>query len=150
MHDGVSTHRRSSPSCSLTYCLAETGGRRCASARRPLSVSKDDVQMRTRADGRRYLVSSGVAGAGFEISIDGESRPNWSRLIVPAGGLLEIGTIQGGGSRLYLAIRGGFPGVPHFMGSKSTYIGGALGGYQVSVRVAGRLLRLSCSRTMST
>lgn len=91
----------------------------------------------------------GIAGAGFDISIDGEPQPNWSRLVVPAGGLLEIGTIQGGGSRLYLAIRGGFPGVPRYMNSKSTYLGGALGGYQVSCRATAYRKASSLTLTLS-
>lgn len=86
---------------------------------------------------------SGIAGAAFDISINGEEQPNWSRLVVPAGGLLEIGTSAGGGSRIYIAIRGGLPGVPLYMGSRSTYLGGAFGGHQGRDLTAGDVLELS-------
>lgn len=60
----------------------------------------------------------------------------WTRLVMRAGETLDIGTIgsgaggEGGGYRAYLAVRGGFPGVPLYLGSKSTSLG--VGGYQVS------------------
>lgn len=59
----------------------------------------------------------------------------WTRLVVRAGETLDIGVIGsgaggGGGYRAYLAVRGGFPGIPLYLGSKSTSLG--VGGYQVS------------------
>ncbi|MDR6524120.1 urea carboxylase [Variovorax paradoxus] len=52
---------------------------------------------------------------------------------VPAGALLQFGKRRGG-LRSYLALAGGF-GLPAAMGSRSTYLRGALGGFQ------GRALR---------
>ena len=52
-------------------------------------------------------------------------------MIVPEGSKVEIGGVKGGkGLRAYLAIRGGFLGIPTYLGSKSTSM--ALGGYQVN------------------
>ncbi|KAI0046085.1 urea carboxylase [Auriscalpium vulgare] len=60
--------------------------------------------------------------------------PLWRRLIVPAGSVVEVAddeeysTDAGGGFRVYIAVKGGFPGIASFLGSKSTSMG--LGGYQ--------------------
>lgn len=55
----------------------------------------------------------------------------WSRIIVPAGSTLEFGACEEAGARVYLAIRGGFPEIPLYLDSKSTFTSGQFGGYQV-------------------
>lgn len=83
--------------------------------------------------------SIAVTGAQSVVTIDGECVPMWGRLAVPAGTKLSIGgpmpeensSQTGGGLRAYLNISGGFPGVPEYLGSKSTSIG--IGGYQVMI-----------------
>lgn len=42
--------------------------------------------------------------------------------------------MQPQGSRAYFAIRGGFPEIPLYMGSKSTFAAGKFGGVQVRTR----------------
>lgn len=50
-----------------------------------------------------------VCGAPMPITIDGEEKPMWSRLVIQAGQKLKIGKVADGGCRTYLAIKGGFP-----------------------------------------
>lgn len=76
-----------------------------------------------------------VTGAATTITVDGQTKNAWSSFSVPAGSKLIInGAIgdssQGGGLRAYLTITGGLPGIPEYLGSKSTSMG--FGGYQVS------------------
>lgn len=74
-----------------------------------------------------------VCGAPASLMVNGEPGDTWNRIIVPPGGTVVIGSIKGnggGGFRAYLAIRGGLPEVPQYLGSRSTSMG--LGGYQVS------------------
>lgn len=72
-----------------------------------------------------------VTGKAIAVKINRERAPMWARLVVPAKGTLEIGGEPSNGFRVYLAVRGGFPEVPRYLGSKSTSMG--LGGYQVSL-----------------
>lgn len=75
-----------------------------------------------------------VTGAPVKVTINGQPAAMWKRLSVPAGAKLNIGTIEGSGFRAYLAVKGGFPDIPEYLGSKSTSMG--LGGYQVSLMYA--------------
>jgi urea carboxylase len=73
-----------------------------------------------------------VTGKNVAVEVDGNGMQMWSRIIVPPGGSLSLSSppgISGSGWRSYLAIRGGFPSIPKYLGSKSTSMG--LGGYQV-------------------
>lgn len=75
-----------------------------------------------------------VTGAEAEVRVDGEVRRCWTKISVAPSARVEIGGIKDGkgkGMRAYLAVRGGFPGVPMYLGSKSTSMG--LGGYQVHI-----------------
>jgi allophanate hydrolase subunit 2 len=72
-----------------------------------------------------------ITGREVEIKLNGKRANAWSRLVVPADTTLDINVNMergGGGLRSYLAIHGGFPNVPKYLGSKSTSMG--LGGYQ--------------------
>ncbi|KAH0835743.1 allophanate hydrolase subunit 2-domain-containing protein [Lanmaoa asiatica] len=69
-----------------------------------------------------------VTGKSITVKVNRERAPMWARLVVPAEGTLEIGGEPSNGFRVYLAVRGGFPEVPWYLGSKSTSMG--LGGYQ--------------------
>ncbi|KAF7550130.1 hypothetical protein G7Z17_g5922 [Cylindrodendrum hubeiense] len=71
-----------------------------------------------------------VCGAELPLTIDGESRPMWSRIIVKQGQTLKLGKITGNGLRTYLSLKGGFPEIPQFLGSKSTAPELAFGGLQ--------------------
>ena len=82
----------------------------------------------------------GLAGAIAEVTLDGDSVNVWSGVKVTKGGRLRVGGPvangegNGGGLRVYVAVRGGFENIPVYLGSKSTSIG--VGGYQVSDLVA--------------
>ncbi len=49
-----------------------------------------------------------VCGAPMMVTIDGEEKPMWSRLVIQAGQKLRIGKVADGGCRSYLAIKGVF------------------------------------------
>ena len=69
-----------------------------------------------------------VTGAPVEVKVNGEPRPQWSRLLLKAGDQLSFGVIQGG-TRYYIAVQGGID-VPEVLGSRSTYSLGAIGGFK--------------------
>jgi biotin-dependent carboxylase-like uncharacterized protein len=69
-----------------------------------------------------------VTGAPVEIKVNGEPRPQWSRLLLKAGDQLSFGVIRGG-TRYYIAAQGGID-VPEVLGSRSTYTLGGIGGFK--------------------
>jgi biotin-dependent carboxylase-like uncharacterized protein len=69
-----------------------------------------------------------VTGAPVEVKVNGETRPQWTRLQLKAGDELSFGVIRGG-TRYYIAVQGGID-VPEVLGSRSTYSLGAIGGFQ--------------------
>ncbi|KAE8151367.1 allophanate hydrolase subunit 2-domain-containing protein [Aspergillus avenaceus] len=71
-----------------------------------------------------------VCGARIPVTVDGVEQPMWSRIIVRQGQVLKLGSITGSGSRSYIAIRGSFPQIPTYLGSKSTTPELQLGGIQ--------------------
>ena len=77
----------------------------------------------------------GVSGGhpGIQVRIDGEVKgDSWTRMLVPQGSVLELSEEprgDRGGFRVYLAVQGGFPDIPKYLGSKSTRLN--FGGYQV-------------------
>lgn len=76
-----------------------------------------------------------VTGKDVRVILNGVKKPLWSRVVVPANGRLDIqaepSSASVPGLRAYLTIRGGFPNIPAYLGSKSTSMG--LGGYQVQI-----------------
>ena len=88
----------------------------------------------------------GVAGghSGLHIHIDGKPvAALWSRVCVEAGSVLELVERErdGGGFRTYVAVQGGLPDVPEYLGSKSTSMG--FGGYQGRALATGDQLALA-------
>ncbi|KAH8892168.1 urea carboxylase [Thozetella sp. PMI_491] len=83
-----------------------------------------------------------VCGADAPVTIDGNPRPMWSTLVLQAGQVLKVGEPTRGGCRTYIAVRGGFPGVPLFLGSKSTTPSLHFGGHQGRTLRTGDFLRL--------
>ncbi|TCD67501.1 hypothetical protein EIP91_012306 [Steccherinum ochraceum] len=89
-----------------------------------------------------------VVGAPAHVSVDGKDCQTWSRLEVPAGVKVVIGgpkadadaALPSGGLRAYLLVAGGFPGIPTYLGSKSTSLG--IGGYQGRALHSGDLLQI--------
>ncbi|MBL8227391.1 MAG: urea carboxylase [Bryobacterales bacterium] len=77
-----------------------------------------------------------ITGADMGAAIDGKPAPMWSAFEVAAGSVLKLGAAATGGSRAYLAIRGGFD-VPVYLGSRSTFLLGKFGGHAGSALRAG-------------
>ncbi|GAA5995653.1 bifunctional urea carboxylase/allophanate hydrolase [Rhodotorula paludigena] len=86
-----------------------------------------------------------VTGAAVELYVDEDIKSMWTRFVVPAGGTLEVGSCENTGNRVYIAVRGGFPDVPLFAGSKSTFAAAKFGGIQGREIVAGDIIPLSQS-----
>ena len=76
-----------------------------------------------------------VCGAAMTVTLDGQPLALWQSHTVPAGSVLELGAVQGAGTRTYLALRGGLD-VPLYLGSRATFTLGQFGGH------AGRTLRV--------
>lgn len=81
-----------------------------------------------------------VTGADMPVKIDGEVRPGWTALPVKAGQVLSFDYLQSG-ARIYIAFAGGID-VPEALGSRSTYVIGALGGFKGRALKAGDALPL--------
>jgi len=79
------------------------------------------LEVRTEAD----VV---LTGAEMGFTLNGAAVARWRTVRVRPGDVLEIGQVRSG-CRGYLAVTGGI-GVPRVMGSRSTYVGGKLGGFQ--------------------
>jgi len=69
-----------------------------------------------------------LTGASMEIKLNSKPIESWQSLRVIPGDMLSIQTVKNG-CRGYLAVTGGIA-VPEVMGSRSTYVGGKLGGYR--------------------
>ncbi|GAA5838018.1 hypothetical protein JCM11251_006825 [Rhodosporidiobolus azoricus] len=91
-----------------------------------------------------------VTGAEAEIYRDDAKKPMWSRFVVEAGSTLEIGACEGVGKSVYIAVKGGFPEVPFFAGSKSTFAAGKIGGVQGREIAAGDIITLAASAAPSS
>ncbi|MDM0047400.1 urea carboxylase [Variovorax sp. J22R115] len=77
-----------------------------------------------------------VCGAAMKVTLDAAPVALWRATPVRAGSVLKIAAVgEGGGSRAYLAVRGGID-VPAYLGSRSTFTLGQFGGH------AGRTLRV--------
>lgn len=70
-----------------------------------------------------------VTGGSIDIKINGEPADTHTGLVVPRGANVKLGAVTAG-CRAYLAIKGGLPAVPLYLGSKSTTSTLKLGGYQ--------------------
>lgn len=67
-----------------------------------------------------------VTGADMTPKVDGEAREGWASFEVRKGQRLSFDYLKGG-ARIYIAISGGID-TPPMLGSRSTYVIGALGG----------------------
>lgn len=76
-----------------------------------------------------------VTGAPVAVKVNGEERPEWTRLTLEAGDELSFGPLQGG-ARFSIAFAGGVD-VPEVLGSRSTYVLGGIGGVHGRTLVAG-------------
>ncbi|KAK9474873.1 uncharacterized protein V1510DRAFT_428218 [Dipodascopsis tothii] len=81
-----------------------------------------------------------LTGGETAPTVDGEAVPTWAPVPVKKGQVLVIGKILTG-ARAYLAIRGGLD-VPEYLGSRSTFALGNLGGYNGRVLKFGDIVYL--------
>ena len=79
-----------------------------------------------------------VCGADFESRVNGERLPRARPVLVRAGSTLDFGPCRRG-CRAYLAVAGGFAVAP-VLGSRSTYLRGAFGGWHGRALKRGDLL----------
>jgi biotin-dependent carboxylase-like uncharacterized protein len=76
-----------------------------------------------------------VTGAELPPKLDGEPRETWSSIAIRAGQTLSFDILRQG-ARAYIAVSGGID-VPVVLGSRSTYLLGALGGFEGRALKAG-------------
>jgi len=76
-----------------------------------------------------------ITGADLPPKIDGEPQATWTALKVKAGQVLSFDFLKAG-ARAYIAVSGGID-VPVQLGSRSTYVIGALGGIEGRPIAAG-------------
>src|SRR5699024_878590 len=69
-----------------------------------------------------------ITGAQIPVKINQQTVPPWSSAAVKAGDKITVGFFQGKGTRLYIAVKGGFE-APDFFTSKSCVIREQLGGH---------------------
>lgn len=79
-----------------------------------------------------------VCGAEMGLSLNGQAIPGWTTFRVRPGDVLDIMQVRNG-CRAYLAVAGGFD-APIAMGSRSTFVGGKLGGFTGRPLAAGDVL----------
>jgi antagonist of KipI len=84
-----------------------------------------------------------IAGADFDVSLDGRPAPSHAPFTVAAGSRLRFGTRRLG-ARAYLAVSGGIS-VPLVLGSRATHLVSAMGGILGRALVAGDRLPLGDS-----
>ncbi len=82
-----------------------------------------------------------LTGAAMSAELDGVAVPYWTPIVVNAGSMLRLRSVQGAGQRTYLAVGGGFD-VPMYMGSRATFTLGQFGGHAGRALRAGDILRL--------
>jgi urea carboxylase len=85
-----------------------------------------------------------VTGADMNAKLDGRPIAPWRAHSARRGAVLEMGVATGYGFRAYLAMRGGLD-VPHYLGSRSTFMLGGFGGHAGRALRAGDVLRLAAS-----
>lgn len=79
-----------------------------------------------------------VTGAGLPPRVDGEPQQNWSSFKIKAGQVLSFDYLSSG-ARAYIAVSGGID-TPLYLGSRSTYSIGALGGVKGRPLAAGDIV----------
>jgi len=89
-----------------------------------LEITAGNVQGRFGEDA---VVALG--GADMRPTLDGEPLALWQAHRVRAGQTLALGSVSGPGFRSYLAVAGAVD-VPEYLGSRATYVPGAIGGFE--------------------
>ena len=83
-----------------------------------------------------------VTGAEIGMTLNDQPIEAWKSFSVKPGDVLDIQQVKSG-CRAYLAVNGGID-VPEVMGSRSTYVGGNIGGYHGRLLKAGDVIK--CGR----
>ncbi|XWW94517.1 hypothetical protein V2A60_002460 [Cordyceps javanica] len=83
-----------------------------------------------------------VCGADMPLNVGGTEQQMWSRFVVGKGQTLKLGRVAKDGTRTYLAVKGGFPQVAVFLGSKATAPELGIGGVQGRKLQANDILAL--------
>ena len=92
----------------------------------------------------RKAATIAITGAELPPRLDGVEQPTWTALAVKAGQVLSFGYLKQG-ARAYIAVAGGID-VPVVLGSRSTYMLGALGGFNGRALQAGDILPVGAAR----
>jgi biotin-dependent carboxylase-like uncharacterized protein len=94
----------------------------------------------------RFTAQATVALTGAELppKLDGEERPCWTSFRVNPGQILSFGYLKSG-ARAYIGVSGGID-VPVVLGSRSTYLLGALGGYEGRALKTGDLVQVGAAK----
>lgn len=80
-----------------------------------------------------------MTGADMGLTINGKRCDNWASHGVRTGDMICLGPVDKG-CRTYLALTGGID-VPEVMGSRSTYLGASMGGYEGRMLAAGDVIK---------
>ncbi|WP_159842801.1 5-oxoprolinase/urea amidolyase family protein [Nocardia sp. CY41] len=86
-----------------------------------------------------------VTGAPAEVTVDGVAAAQWRTVLVPAGGVLDVGAVRGPGMRCYVLIAGGID-VPEYLGSAAVFTLGRFGGGTGGALRTGASLALGVPR----
>lgn len=86
-------------------------------------------------------VTAVLTGAEMNATLDGAPVPSYQPFVIPAGGVLEIGSVRGAGVRGYLCLASGID-VPEYMGSRATFTLGQFGGHGGRALRVGDVLKL--------
>ncbi|MCW2599826.1 MAG: Urea carboxylase [Frankiales bacterium] len=89
-----------------------------------------------------------LTGAVHDARLDGRPVRAGVVLAVPAGGVLDVGRLDGPGMRGYIAVAGGID-VPLVLGSRATFMLGGLGGIEGRALEAGDALPLGSAENTS-
>ncbi|UFT00125.1 5-oxoprolinase/urea amidolyase family protein [Nocardia huaxiensis] len=68
-----------------------------------------------------------VTGAPVPVTVNGKPVRQWRSVLVPAGGVLDVGAVRGPGMRSYILLAGGID-VHEYLGSRATFTLGKFGG----------------------
>ena len=88
-----------------------------------------------------------IAGAQFEIFLDGQPVPSTGAYVIPAGGALRFGR-RLRGTRAYLAVAGGIE-TQRVLGSRATHLPSGMGGFGGRALKAGDRLPCGLARKLS-
>lgn len=102
-----------------------------------ITYSDRHLQIHSSQPDRRIFLPGAqrtLASASIKMKVSGKDEERkkkerevgtWTRFVMSAGETLHMGMIGGGegGYRVYLAMRGGFPEIPSYLGSKNMSLG---------------------------